>query len=134
MNSHFVKAVLIVGASAQYTGLSPKESFAVQSADMNAWSSTGEVGAILGFITFGVLFLFTVVSIFYDNSQRSKAYDEMIEDDLQEMKRLGMDKDMAEIKKELAVRLSGQKVEYSGDDQLLGEAVKLTHEQYKKYL
>ena len=127
-------ALLILGASAQYTGQSPKDSFAVQSADLNQWSSTGEVGALLGFITFGVLLLFTIVSIFYDNSQRSKAYDELIAEDLTQISMLGLDKNMAEIKKELAIRLSGAKIEISGDDQLMGEAAKMTQDQYNKYL
>lgn len=127
-------AFLILGASAQFTGQSPKGSFAVQSADLNQWSSTGEVGALLGFITFGVLLLFTIVSIFYDNSQRSKAYDELIAEDLTQISMLGLDKNMAEIKKELAIRLSGAKIEISGDDQLMGEAAKMTQDQYNKYL
>ena len=52
----------------------------------------------------------------------------MIADDVQEIKDLGMFKDMREIDAELVIRLSGLKTENSGDDQLLGEALRLNHD------
>ena len=41
---------------------------------------------------------------------------------------------MAEFEAELKIRLSGAKKEDTGDDQLLGEALKLSADQYKKYM
>ena len=51
------------------------------SADLNGWSDTGVVGAILGFGVFGLAYLFTVIAIFMSISQSGKDYDEMIEHD-----------------------------------------------------
>ena len=50
------------------------------------------------------------------------------------MKGLGMDKNMRDIEAELKIRLSGITAEDGGDDQLLGEALRLTFDQYKKYM
>ena len=58
----------------------------------------------------------------------------MIADDLAEIKTLGMMKDMPEIEAELQIRLGGAKADDAGDDQLLGEALRLTYDQYKKYM
>ena len=41
---------------------------------------------------------------------------------------------MGEYKTELDIRLSGEKVEGGADDQLIGEAIKLTEAQYSKYM
>ena len=51
-----------------------------------------------------------------------------------DMKTLGLTSKMAEFEQELAIRLSGIKKDDTGDDQLLGEALKLTYDQYKKYM
>ena len=50
------------------------------------------------------------------------------------MKNLGLSNKMAEFEAELAIRLSGNKKEDTGDDQLLGEAQKLSPDQFKKYM
>lgn len=41
---------------------------------------------------------------------------------------------MSEYKTELDIRLSGNKVDSGADDQLIGEAIKLTADQYSKYM
>ena len=43
---------------------SPKASFYKMSADLNSWSDTGKVGAVLGFGVFGLAYMYTVVAIF----------------------------------------------------------------------
>ena len=45
-----------------------------------------------------------------------------------------MMKDMPEIEAELKVRLGGLKADDGADDQLLGEALRLSYDQYKKYM
>ena len=45
-----------------------------------------------------------------------------------------MEKNMKDIEAELKIRLSGVVTEDGGDDQLLGEALRLTFDQYKKYM
>ena len=52
-------------------------------------------------------------------------YSEVIEDDLNTMKNLGMEGKMDDINAELQKRLAGHVEENTGDDQLLGEAQKL---------
>ena len=129
-------AALLALANAQvYIGSSPPESFKNMSPpDGNEWTNGSKVGAILGFGVFGAAYLATVISIVLDIRKSGANYDMMISEDLQQIKMLGLSNRMAEMDAELLVRLSGKKVESSGDDQLLGEAAKLNHDAYKKYL
>ena len=95
------------------------------SENQNSIEGAGQIGAILGFAAFGVAFLTTVVMIFIDIQKRKKEYEEMIQDDKQQMQHLGMASMLPEIEAELKKRLTGIKVEDVGDDQLMGEAAKL---------
>ena len=104
---------------------SPLSSFFVQSDSLNAFDSSRQIGAILGFAAFGVAFLITVVMIFRDINKRKCEYEEMIQDDRATMTSLGIDEKMAELSEELKKKLSGVKEEDAGDDQLMGEAAKL---------
>ena len=88
----------------------------------------------MGFIVFGIASLYAIVMIFIDISKRDKSYDEDIDNDLKQMKELGLMKNMAEYDAELAIRLSGVKVEDTGDDQLIGAAIQLSSTQYSKYM
>ena len=88
----------------------------------------------MGFIVFGIAYLYAIVMIFIDISKRDKSYDEDIDNDLKQMKELGLMKNMAEYDAELAIRLSGVKVEDTGDDQLIGAAIQLGSTQYSKYM
>ena len=72
--------------------------------------------------------------IFIDIQKREKEYDADIENDLRTMKELGLMKNMPEYDAELAIRLSGVKVEDTGDDQLIGAAIQLSSTQYSKYM
>ena len=49
------------------------------------------------------------------------------------MKDLGIDYMGAELTEELRIRLAGKVEDNTGDDQLMGEAMKLTEAQYKDY-
>ena len=106
--------------------ISPDASFYVQSENLNKFDGTRTVGAILGFAAFGVAFMTTVVMIFIDINKRKNDYEEMIIDDKVEMTRLGMDSKMGELNEELKKKLAGVKDEDEGDDQLMGEASKLS--------
>ena len=72
--------------------------------------------------------------IFIDISKRDKTYDEDIKNDIKQMTDLGLMKNMPEYEAELAIRLSGVKVEDTGDDQLIGAAIQLSSNQYSKYM
>ena len=124
----FVYAMLLALAQAQvYIGKSPPESFMnMSAAEGQDWSGRSKTGCVLGFIVFGCAYIATVISIAIDIRKSGANYEQMIADDLQEMKTLGMNNQMAEIEAELVVRLSGVVAENTGDDQLLGEALRLT--------
>ena len=127
--------LLLSSVAAQaWIGKSPKESFHEMSLADEEWADSSKVGAILGFVVFGIALLGTVAAIFYDTHKRSQEYDEKIADAMQTMTNLGMQKDMEQIKKELQVRLSGAVLEDGVDDQLLGEAQKLQLADYKQYM
>ena len=72
--------------------------------------------------------------VFHDIAKRLKQYEEVIADDKAAMSQLGMDKFMPELEAELATRLSGRVVEDTGDDQLMGEAAKLSTTEYSQYM
>ena len=102
------------------------------SADESAWIVENKVGAILGFAVFGLIYLYTIVMIFRDTIKRGAEYDALIENDLSEMHRLGMDMNKPDFKEGLANRLAGIKEEDKGDDQLYGSAAKLTTDQWRE--
>ena len=73
------------------------------------------MGAVLGFIVFGVSYLYVVGYIFYDINNEKKKYLNHVEDDEQTIKNLGVSEDMKkEWAAELALRLAGK----VGDDKL----------------
>ena len=133
---YFVLSVLLALVEAGvYIGISPHESFKKMSSDDNfEWNTRAKVGAALGFVVFGVAYISTVFAIFLDIKKSSENYDEMIQDDLSEIKKLGLHSKLAEFEAELQIRLSGKKFDSNADDQLLGEAAKLTRDQYEKYM
>tara|TARA_B100000780_G_C20778462_1_gene309104 strand:+ start:252 stop:413 length:162 start_codon:yes stop_codon:yes gene_type:complete len=53
---------------------------------------------------------------------------------LAKIRELGLEKNKKEYEVELAIRLSGVKVENTGDDQLIGAAIQLSTSQYSKYM
>ena len=99
------------------------KSFSVKSPDFNTWDERYPIPAVIGFALFGIAYVVTVAAIFWSIRQSKIDYDEMIQDDLNEMRKLGMD--MKDIELELVEALKGKVQENMGDDQLLGEAMKL---------
>lgn len=89
------------------------------------------VGCIIGFTIFGLLYIYTVGYIFIDTATRGKEYDTLIENDLAEMQKLGLDMNTAEFKQGLADKLAGVKEDDRGDDQLYGRAAELKDSEWK---
>jgi len=110
------------------------DTFSNESADMAAWTDSARAGCITGFAVFGLGILFTVAMIAIDMRKRKQWYEELIADDLQKMRQLGMDNKMAEINKELAARLAGGKDEAGVDDQLVTQALELRAEDFARYM
>ena len=52
------------------------------SVDASEWDLHSTIGALLGFGVFGVMYAYTVVSIFVDINKRGKEYQAMIEEDI----------------------------------------------------
>ena len=88
------------------------------SEDMNEWDDTSRVGAIIGFVVFGLAVLYTIYRIFDDIAASAVEYEKLIENDLkvltQDLKVSGPR--MAELEKELQIRLSGVKEDHIVDD------------------
>ena len=78
------------------------------------------------------MYLYTIVAIMMDTCKRGAEYDALIENDLSEMHRLGMDTNKPDFVEGLANRLAGIKEEDKGDDQLYGSAAKLTADQWRQ--
>ena len=94
------------------------------------WAKRYPIGAILGFAIFTIAYISTVIAIFVDINKRMRDYSEVIDDDLNTMKNLGMEGKMDDINAELQKRLAGHVEENTGDDQLLGESQKLKAGEY----
>ena len=77
------------------------------------------------------MYLYTIFAIMLDTCKRGAEYDALIENDLSEMHRLGMDTNKPDFVEGLANRLAGIKEEDKGDDQLYGSAAKLTPDQWR---
>ena len=114
----------------------PASMIFVQSENWQNWESRYPVGSIIGFTAWGLFFAVTVVLIFYDMYQKYKEYKDMVEDDVSVLRTtLGVSENRwDDIQKELETRLRGGIKEEGGDDQLLGEAMKLTKAEYEKNL
>ena len=107
------------------------------SSNKNAWDydeGPSWAGMLIGYAIFLTAYLFVVVVLFYDVLSKIKEYDQLIADDIDELKRNNFDVDSEEVKEALKNRLAGIKEEDAGDDQLLAEAAKLEKENYEKYL
>ena len=128
MKNALIALALLAGnayASNHFQGRTPKKSFYNMSVDQNAWTEADTVGCIIGYTIFGLLYVYTVGYIFYDTHVRGKDYDELLQNDLAEMQKLGMDLSNPEFQAGLAEKLSGVKADDRGDDQLFGTAAQL---------
>ena len=125
---------MLATASAQSTWIfnTVEESFLNMSENKNEWIPVNAVGTIIGFSVFGILYIYTVISVLIDTYNKGIEYDSLIDNDLAEMQRLGMDKNNADFQEGLENALLGIREEDKGDDQLYGMAVGLTADQWKK--
>ena len=73
--------------------------------------------------------MITIIWIFYDISKTSAMYDNLIEEDKVKLQELGMKHE--NLQEELDIRLNGGKEEDLGDDQLYGEAARLSEAEWK---
>jgi len=113
----------------------------VESKQVSNWSLSAEpdnlndatsvIGMILGFGVFFIAYVYTVIQIFYSIAADKAKYEEDIKDDKALIENLGLKvEDFAE---DLKIRLQGEKSEDLGDDQLMGEASKVTAKDYEQY-
>lgn len=105
-----------------------------ESANMNAFSDSAQMGAIIGFAVFGLGIIYAVIMIAIDMKKRLAMYEEMIADDISVMQKLGMGSRQAEFDRELAERLAGSKGDLGTDDQLITQALELKAEEFAKYM
>ena len=80
-------AILMVSVMAEeeesiYRGSTPHESFKNNSPNNNPWNDTMTAGAFIGFIIFGISYIYVVISIFYDINKSKHQYMELVEEDL----------------------------------------------------
>ena len=100
-----------------YRGMSPKSSFDRNSPNNNPWTDTMTAGAFIGFIIFGISYIYVVIYIFYDINRSKHEYMELVEEDKSIINQLGVSSGMkAEWEAELALRLSGKVKDDSLDD------------------
>ena len=71
------------------------------STDKAEWTTSGQIGAILGFTVFGVMYLYAIIMIFRDIKRNDDKYSELLADDRKTMTELGMDRNKAEIEEQL---------------------------------
>ena len=100
-----------------YRGMSPKSSFDRNSPNNNPWTDTMTAGAFIGFIIFGISYIYVVIYIFYDINRSKHEYMELVEEDKSIINQLGVSSGMkAEWEEELALRLSGKVKDDNLDD------------------
>ena len=100
-----------------YRGMTPKSSFDRNSPNNNPWTDTMTAGAFIGFIIFGISYIYVVIYIFYDINRSKHEYMELVEEDKSIINQLGVSSGMkAEWEAELALRLSGKVKDDSLDD------------------
>ena len=84
-------------------------------------------GAAIGFIVFGLSYIYVVIYIFYDINRSKNQYYEMVEEDKNIINQLNVPPNMlAEWEKELSLRLQGKSGDDKLDDQLFGSAANLS--------
>ena len=115
--------------------MTPLSSWTYQSPNNNPWTNTDLAGAAIGFIVFGISYIYVVIYIFYDINRSRNKYAEDVEDDRNVIASLGVSASTkSEWEAELALKLSGKAKEDGWDDQLLGAAANLTREEYGAYM
>ena len=80
-----------VQAGSHWKVASPPESFFGQSRSKNVPLPVNFYIMIVGFVVFGLAYLYTVIAIFMDTANRDKETQELLEGDEQQIKRLNID-------------------------------------------
>ena len=107
-----------------FQGCSPQTSFMTASTNYGIkWSGSAMFGAIVGFTIFGIMYVFTIISIIHDIFKRQAEYEKLVEEDIARLNDLGVN--VTELAAELETRLSDKGHFENADDQLIGEAFKL---------
>ena len=103
---------------------------------MQNWEQRYPIGAVIGFILWGLGFVTTVGMIFWDIRKRKEHYTNLVEEDIHTLKNtIQVDNHTwGDIQRDLAQRLAGTETEDKGDDQLLGEAARLSEQEYRPNL
>merc|ERR1712146_8401 len=92
-----------------FRGMTPKAGWVYQSPNNNPWTDTSTAGAAIGFIVFGLSYIYVVIYIFYDINKSKNTYMEMVEEDKNIIAQLNVPPNMkAEWEQELALRLAGK--------------------------
>ena len=104
-----------VDEASVFRGKTPLKSWEYQSPNNNPWTDTTVAGALIGFIVFGLSYIYVVVMIFYDINKSKNMYIELVEEDKQIIDDLKVSPGMrADWEQELQNRLTGK----SGDSKL----------------
>ena len=82
MAASMMVAVMAEEEQSIYRGSTPIESFRRNSPNNNPWTDTMTAGAFIGFIIFGISYIYVVISIFYDINKSKHEYMELVEEDL----------------------------------------------------
>ena len=92
-------------------------------------------GAFLGFIVFGISYIYVVIYIFYDINRSKHQYLEMIEEDKQMIKNLNVPAGIRqEWEEDLRLRLEGRVKDDALDDQLYGAAATMPESEFRQYM
>ena len=92
------------------------------SSDKNYWTYDDDVIGVfymrflVGYTSFGILYLSAIIILMYDIRSKMKEYDEAIEEDKEELKALDFDFESEDCKEQLAFKLSGEKKDLVLDD------------------
>ena len=112
-----------VDEASVFRGFTPMSSWGNQSPNNNPWDGTNTAGAAIGFIVFGLSYIYVVVYIFFDINRSKNEYLEMVEEDKNIINNLNVPPNMREEwERDLALRLEGKSGEDKLDDQLFGAA------------
>ena len=116
-----------VDEASVFRGMTPKAGWVYQSPNNNPWTDTDTAGAAIGFIVFGLSYIYVVIYIFYDINRSKNSYMELVEEDKNIINQLNVPPNMrAEWETELALRLAGKTGDDKLDDQLFGAAANLS--------
>jgi len=124
-----------VDEASVFRGMTPMSSWGNQSPNNNPWTGTSTAGAAVGFIVFGLSYIYVVVYIFFDINRSKNEYAEMVEEDKNIINNLNVPPNMREEwERDLALRLEGKSGEDKLDDQLFGAAATLQPAEFQKFM